>query len=81
MWLNFWMVSFEVHALVFNRIQVLGYMAFEDKGTMLCRNIGSHSPEDSISYLRRPHKVYCIFCFIISKAEVLSKHCICNSNF
>jgi hypothetical protein len=54
MWLNFWMVSFEVHALVFIRIQVLECVAFEDKGTMLCRNIGSHSPEDAISHLRRP---------------------------
>ena len=53
MWLNFWMVSFEVHALVFIRIQVLGCMAFDDKGTMLCWNIGNHSPEDTISDLRR----------------------------
>ena len=40
------MVSFEVHALVFIRIQVFGCMAFEDRGTMLCRNVENHSPED-----------------------------------
>jgi len=54
MWLYIWLVSFEVHALVFIRIQVLECMAIEDKGTMLCRNIGNHSPEDTVSHLRRP---------------------------
>jgi len=43
------MVSFEVHALVFIRIQVVGCIAFEDKGTVLCQKIRSHSPEDNFT--------------------------------